>query len=78
MKGHSHAVADTKASHVASNFDYCAPKFVAGHSGEGHFDSEPSPVVLPQVPITAANSACLGLNNRVGWSRRGIWEILNF
>jgi hypothetical protein len=78
MERHRHTVAYAEALYFGAHFDDCASELVAGHSGKSQFKSKPGPVVLPQVPITAANSASLGLNNRVGRDWGGIREILNF
>ena len=67
-----------KLFHFAADLDDRPSELVAGHPRKGQFEPKPGPVVLPQVPIAAANSARLGLNDRVARTRSGIGQILHF
>ena len=78
MKRHRHTVTRPEALHLAADFDDRPAEFVPGHSRKCQFEPEPGPVVLPQVPIAAANSAGLGLNDRIGRARCWIRQLMHF
>jgi hypothetical protein len=78
MKRDRHTVAYSELFHVASYFDDRASELVAGHPRERKFEPKPGPMVLPQVPIAAADSARLGLNDRVNRARGWVREIAHF
>src|SRR5262249_12092492 len=65
MKGHCYAVAGTESLYLAAHLHHRTTEFVAGHAREFELDSQPGPMVVPEMPVAAANAARFRLDNRI-------------
>jgi hypothetical protein len=57
-----HAVTDLDGAHIASDFHDDTANFVAHHRGERDVEADPCPILVPEVPVAAADPACFHLH----------------